>query len=105
MRQLAVYLTRVQPAKLNITWGPCFASIFYLAGGSRRLTSASSSESQNPFARRRVTSSSPLSLAHSLTHSPSLCIRPSVNVERRIIGFPNSARDILCLPIRDSRSY
>jgi len=98
MRQLAVYLTRVQPAKLNITWGP-IASIFSLAGGSRRLASTretcyiSSSESQNPFARHRV--------ALTLSTYSSLCIRPSVNVARRIVGLPNSARDILCLPIRE----
>lgn len=85
MRQLAIYLTRVQPAKLNITWGS-LASIFSLDGSRRFLERAAES------ARLRVTS---------LTRSVTLCARPSVNVERRVVGASDSARDILCLPIRN----
>jgi len=35
MRQLAIYLTRVQPAKLNITWGLCPSSLLLVRVGSR----------------------------------------------------------------------
>jgi len=46
---------------------------------------ASSSESRNPHDFAFCT----------------LCARPSVNVERRIVGASDSARDILCLPNRN----
>lgn len=72
MRQLAVYLTRVQPAKLNITWGP-FALIFSLAS-SRTF----------PRANCRIRAS-PISLALPRFFSMCTSIRECRTQKRRML--------------------
>lgn len=108
MRQLAIYLTRVQPAKLNITWAVTRSSSLLLARIGSRIFLASESRNPHGVALRYVASS----LSRSALLTRSLCLLHSfvhVNVDHRIVAFPLSllnvrtdARDILRPSIHDS---